>query len=449
MALNEAEIAARADASVFKDALKLVSSGWSDTATNGQAAWGKIKGSAADPYMVCIDLSAPPLASRCTCPSRKFPCKHAVALALRCVRQPKVFPQREPPAFVQAWLASRAASRARQQSDDAPKSEPGAGKISDAAKQAAKDKTAAARERKVAAGLDDLRLRLSDVVRRGLGDERLRGYKFWDDMAKRMVDAQAGGIAARLREIGGMMVDNERLPQALDALGRLYLLADCYPRLSAFPPGLQAEMRALIGFTIRKEDVLNEPGMRDVWSVISVEVEQDASLLTRRTWLHGAETGQWALLLDFAAGGQSFEATYHLGDTFNGELVYYPAAFPQRALIRHRGAPLPSAESPPHAYATIADALNAYSNALAQSPWLERFPLMLNPTWVEETDRTLYLRDSVGDLLPLPAWASGFPRWVFRAASGGAPIAVFGEWDGFVFRCLTLFADGCAYSFTM
>lgn len=448
MALNEAEIAARADASVFKEALRLMSSGWTDTATNGQAAWGRIKGSAADPYQVCIDLTAPPLASRCTCPSRKFPCKHAVALALRCIREPRKFPQREPPAFVQAWLAARAAARAARNTD-APKTESAAEKASDAAKQAAKDKTAAARERKVAAGLDDLRLRLSDVVRRGLGDELLRGYKFWDDMAKRMVDAQAGGIAARLREVGSMMVDNERIPHALDALGRLYLLADCYPRLSALPPPLQAEMRSLIGFTTRREDVLAEPGILDTWSVISVEVEQDASLFTRRTWLNGAQTGHWALLLDFAAGQQPFEVHYRLGEAFTAELVYYPAAFPQRALIKLRGESLPLAESPPHAYATIAEALNAYTDALAQSPWLERLPVMLDPAWVDETERTLYLRDSVADLLPLPDWASGFPRWVFRAASGGSPIAVFGEWDGFVFRCLTLFADGCAYSFTV
>jgi hypothetical protein len=57
---------------------------WSETgcyAAEGVAAvWGACKGSGAKPYRGCVDLSGP--AYRCTCPSRKFPCKHALALLL-------------------------------------------------------------------------------------------------------------------------------------------------------------------------------------------------------------------------------------------------------------------------------------------------------------------------------------------------------------------------------
>src|SRR2546423_6529647 len=42
--------------------------------------WGLCKGSGAQPYQTCVDLAEP--AYRCSCPSRKFPCKHALALLL-------------------------------------------------------------------------------------------------------------------------------------------------------------------------------------------------------------------------------------------------------------------------------------------------------------------------------------------------------------------------------
>jgi len=44
------------------------------------ALWGECSGSAAAPYRTVVDLSGP--AYRCSCPSRKFPCKHALALLL-------------------------------------------------------------------------------------------------------------------------------------------------------------------------------------------------------------------------------------------------------------------------------------------------------------------------------------------------------------------------------
>ena len=44
------------------------------------ALWGECRGSAATPYRTVVDLAGP--AYRCSCPSRKFPCKHVLALLL-------------------------------------------------------------------------------------------------------------------------------------------------------------------------------------------------------------------------------------------------------------------------------------------------------------------------------------------------------------------------------
>src|SRR4051812_25883045 len=53
---------------------------WVTLALDGDAVWGECKGSGAKPYQVRVDLDEP--AFKCSCPSRKFPCKHALGLML-------------------------------------------------------------------------------------------------------------------------------------------------------------------------------------------------------------------------------------------------------------------------------------------------------------------------------------------------------------------------------
>src|SRR5580658_2796754 len=54
---------------------------WVPCGADAQAAWGEAKGSGAKPYQVAVDLNGP--AFKCTCPSRKIPCKHSLGLLLR------------------------------------------------------------------------------------------------------------------------------------------------------------------------------------------------------------------------------------------------------------------------------------------------------------------------------------------------------------------------------
>lgn len=53
---------------------------WVTFGKTGEVLWGLCKGSGPQPYQTQIELSGPLL--ECNCPSRKRPCKHALALAL-------------------------------------------------------------------------------------------------------------------------------------------------------------------------------------------------------------------------------------------------------------------------------------------------------------------------------------------------------------------------------
>ena len=51
---------------------------WSAAGRSDEAAWGLCQGSGSTPYQVAVDLAGP--AYKCSCPSRKIPCKHALGL---------------------------------------------------------------------------------------------------------------------------------------------------------------------------------------------------------------------------------------------------------------------------------------------------------------------------------------------------------------------------------
>jgi hypothetical protein len=68
---------------------------WLTLGADGQAAWGLCQGSGKDPYQAQIDLTEP--AFRCSCPSRKFPCKHGLGLFLLLASSAAAFKEKEPP----------------------------------------------------------------------------------------------------------------------------------------------------------------------------------------------------------------------------------------------------------------------------------------------------------------------------------------------------------------
>lgn len=86
---------------------------WPSLGFDDATVWGECKGSGTKPYQVQVELSGP--AFKCTCPSRKFPCKHALALLLLRIQQENAFTRGEAPEWVKEWLAARERNAARQE----------------------------------------------------------------------------------------------------------------------------------------------------------------------------------------------------------------------------------------------------------------------------------------------------------------------------------------------
>lgn len=410
---------------------------WGGRGCDEHAVWGECQGSGKDPYRTQIDLAEP--AFRCTCPSRKFPCKHALGLFLLYAAEAQTFERGTRPAWVAEWLEKRGqqTERAKKKEERESSAEAAPAKPKRSSNKAGRTSD---RHARVAAGLAELELWLRDLIRRGLADAQARPPKYWEQMAARLVDAQAPGAARRVRELSSTTTSVEGWAEAmLTRLGQLHLLAEAFKRLEALPEPVQADVRACAGWTVKEEELTTLEGVRDRWLVAGQLTYEEERLRVQRTWLRGEGSERDALLLDFAAPGQSLKASLLPGTVLDAELVYYPGNCPLRAAVRQRhSAPAPG--EPASGHTTFESFLNAYAGALARNPWTEVFPALLGEMVPIRREEGWLVRDAGGSLLPLsPRLKEG---WKLLSLSGGRPFKLFGEWDGRHLLPLGVWAEG-------
>jgi len=395
---------------------------WLLLGRSDRAAWGECQGSAREPYRTQIDLAEP--AFRCSCPSRKFPCKHGLGLFLLLASEPATFDQGAPPPWVAEWLNRRDQSASQRDAKPAP------APAADPQKKraASQAKTAAAREAKVAAGVTELGRWLRDLARQGLAGAQSHPYSFWESMAARMVDAQAPGLARMVRALAGVPASGEGWQaRLLERLTLLHLLLEGYARIETLPIEAQADIRTAIGWSHNQEELLESAGLRDRWLILGQRVEDEGNLRVQRTWLWGQTHACAALILAFAAPGQPLDRSLAPGTALDADLVYFPSAYPLRALVKQRHGPPAALVSAP-GYASTTEATAAYAAALGACPWLERFPMPIQATTPTRVGEGWAARDRDGRVLSLaPRFAHG---WRLLALSGGRPLALFGEWNG-------------------
>jgi hypothetical protein len=409
---------------------------WLALGRSERAVWGECQGSAREPYRTQIDLNEP--AFRCSCPSRKFPCKHGLGLFLLLASQPAAFEQKAAPAWVTEWLGKRDQS-AQQRTAKQERPAPPPGEETSKKRTVAQARTAAARETKVAAGMAELGRWMRDLVRQGLAGAQSQPHSFWETVAARMVDAQAPGLARMVRELADVAATGEGWQERLlDRLTRLQLLIEGYQRLEALPPETQADIRAAIGWSPRQEELLGFVGVRDRWLILGQRVEDEDNLRVQRTWLWGDKTDQPALVLGFAAPGQPLDRSLAPGTAIDAELVFFPGAYPLRALVKQRhAAPQPLDHLP--GYADLTTAIQGYGAALTRVPWLERFPMPLQAITPARTSTGWAVLDADHRSLPL---APTFRHtWRLMALSGGQPLGLFGEWTGDLLLPLSVYTE--------
>lgn len=410
------------DQSSLKAARSLARPGpWSDTGATDGLLWGKCQGSGRTPYQVSIDLKAP--AYRCSCPSRKFPCKHAVALLLLWAEGADIAEVSEPSDFANEWMQSRSARAETASTRVVAPADPGA-----------RAKRAAERVATMSAGIEEFALWLTDLVRGGTAAARGRDYDYWDGAAARLVDSQCPALAADVRATGSLVHRgddwNEHL---LRVIGHWWLVVSAWRRREELPDAHREDVRSALGWAYATDDVRAGATVTDRWLVLGSHRTDTGRLLEQRTWFHGLDTGERVVVLDFAAGGQALPVAQLTGAVVRATLALYPGSAPRRALVVGDPEPVAAAGSAP-GEGDVATALTAVAAARAESPLVRRVPLVLESVSLGVD----HLVDVSGAALPL---VPGRDPWPVLAATGGHPTTCFGEWDAGGFRPLSVVVD--------
>ncbi|SDS88966.1 SWIM zinc finger [Friedmanniella luteola] len=402
-----------ADTAARQAALRVPGTAWIGTGRSGAQVWGRCRGSGATPYDVVLDVDA--ARWLCGCPSRKVPCKHALALLLRW--SDGLVDAHEPPEFVARRLGAPAvATPARP-----------AGELADPAAAAAR---AAARTERVAGGLDELSTWIGDQVRTGLAGLERGGWSAVDTVAARMVDAQAPGVAGLLRRIPGELGREGWPERVLEQLAALHLLVQAHRRIDTLPADLAATVRGHVGYPVSRADVLAGPAVEDEWLAVGQLDTVESKLESRRVWLWGRHSRRWALWLTFVPPGGAPDTTVVLGDRFVGRLHFYPGAGQLRAVVgeptaadpalAHRGEPWPPEDG-------LGTARRRFADLLAADPWAARLPVLLRAAPVPpDGDAGWRLRDADGICCPL--LVGGAEPWPLVAQGRGRTVAVMAEW---------------------
>lgn len=391
--------------------------------------WGLAQGSGKDPYQAQVDLDEP--AFKCSCPSRKFPCKHGLGLLLLHASSPISADTR--PAWVEEWAAKRAERVAKAEAKAAAASSETLATPADPQAQARRREKRAAN---VAEGLDLLDGWLRDLARQGLAAAQSWPPSAWDSCARRLIDTQAPGLARRVRQLAELAAQKGDTLAFETALSRLHLLATAARRRDSLDTGWQAEIDSLVGWSIEQEDLRMQTGATAVWFAAAQQTSEDAGINTRIT--HLFSPGQPpARLLEFSHGSRAIVSPIALGRAFKAELVRYPGVSPERVLLK--GAPT-DAERPALAFVDNCETVRAvHCAALSENPWREETAALVRLTPSRQGD-TWQLQDNAGDHLPL---VPGFSRaWELLACSGGRPSELCVLWDGQYLRPLSIIDGG-------
>jgi SWIM zinc finger len=397
---------------------------WLGVGTDSAALWGSCAGGDGQLYRTVVALTSPP-AYACNCPSRKVPCKHALALLLQW--SDSLVPTGEPPPFATAWLGSQVLRKSQSEQPNAGR-QPGELADPDAAA-----KRAAARAERVSRGLDELDQWLCDQIRGGIAGLNRVGYAHFDAIAARMVDAQAPGLAGMLRTIPAEFANVGWPGRVLEQLGTLHLLIQAHRRLDELPADLATTVRARIGYPVSKSEVLALPGVVDHWFAVGMVDTAEYRLDTRRVWLYGAASGRWAVIMSFAPPGGPLDDTVMAGHLLHAQLHFYPGSGQFRALVGEQtsataGPTMPPAES-------FAQLRRRFAGLLGSDPWAARMPTVIKSVPIPDAGRWR-MRAADGEfceIIDLPE-----EPWPLLARSGGEPIEVFGEWGSRGFRPLSL-----------
>ncbi|WP_303312789.1 hypothetical protein [Hymenobacter sp. BT730] len=356
---------------------------------------------------------------------------HSVALLLFWMRTPVHFPLAEPPEWMTWWQAERPADAARtggrtrytpiwvvQKALEHP----------DQPERLARQQHGAA----------TLATWLQALLAEGLPFAQYLFSSIWENQIAHLFEHELPGLGRALRQIA--VLRHQPGPQALDdllaALGDLYLLTQAFQHPEPLSPAEREDVRLRAGIHLlaRERVLATQPGVADTWRVLARHTQPEERFgpwYHRRTWLWGQRTGRYALWLESDWNPPPSSSGLQPRGQYTGPLHFYPSAYPLRATLdlagwvrqQSGGEMVPPGISP-------WQLAEAYAAALQQQPWLTEWPVTLGPVVPVLTSPTEVQLYHPQEQCLVPLHGPAQEVWQLLATSAGAPLAVFGEWNG-------------------
>lgn len=430
--LDEITRLAPDEASVKAGEKLAVVSNWSDTGRSENALWGNCKGSGKLPYRVMVDLGN--IAFKCSCPSRKFPCKHGLSILILQLRNTSEFTQNPNPEDVQEWLDKRNSRAEKKESSESKSVDP-----------EAKAKRIESREEKVRNGIEELQLWLKDLVRNGIVSIPQNRFQFNANIISRMVDAQAGGLANRLRQFNEIDFSQQSWPEELMyQASSLYLLSETYVNRNVLDEERHSDLEQWIGWNITKEEVLKTDAITGNWMVLSCQQSEMDRLTMEKIWMYSEQDKRFAQLLQFFAPGQIMETHYLANTTIEADVHFYPGKQNLRAI--------PSALRKTSSGCTVISGFSGITLALdaktayrINQPFGNEFPVVFSAVSVVRHNQKWMLKDS--DNIGLELINPELEIMKALSITGGKPTSIFGCIHRTTFMILGIWFNSIYYSF--
>jgi hypothetical protein len=383
--------------------------------------WGECQGSGANPYYTMADVVDH--GYKCTCPSRKFPCKHVLALLWQFAEGANDFAQGEPPEYVHNWLGRRRKTT-RNSADSVDAEKPVVKKDISLAQETTKpqltkeeiEKKEAANARRakqnkaktdasIADGLSDFQQWVNDQLTTGITtfikEVNIRSRQ----IAARLVDAKATNFASRIDELPSriLALDSEQQPEAVfKELGQLVLLSEAW---HTNPDDV--DVRRAVATSESRDQLFNNQDTQrisGIWETVGEKVEsrKDGLIAHSRWLLQLDDKPRFALLSDYypASAGKR-EVGFSTGNQIQGELVFYPSRFPMRAVISQHEVITP--ENRQHWNTQGSNIWQSYAHQLSLLPWSEYCPCLLGGgrIYMNSKKRFWWRSDDLTQSIPL------------------------------------------------
>lgn len=355
----------------------------------------------------------------CSCRSRQRPCVHGLALVIMLKNDQERITVGQPP----SWVRS-----VQHQADRQPvPAESATGESAPSARRMAL----------MDSGVAALEVRLLDIARRGIADTRAQGPELLRAAAARLTDANLPGPAAQLRRLAAQDAAADETAFCR-TLGDLYLFVRAWKNREGLSSEQWAGVLQFAGVRTRKAEVLAGKSITDHWLVVGQVEGQEDNLRFRRVWLRGEQSRRFVLLLEYAFGNAAFERAWPLAAAFAGAVFFYPGSYLQRVVF-----PQPTPSGRPYdglnGYADFAAMRKNYQKAIGANPWLFAYPVLLNEVWLQARGEAWEVRDRAGEVLDIAT--DGPAIYPLLALSGGESVKLFGEFDGYTLRPLSVMCE--------